>query len=1433
MEPLPTTDNILGKEEEKTAAMVAAVPQAAPVEEAPVREPTSMEEPDPVEEMVNVEANKPIEPEVIKPLTASEALLEFGDVGEVEPEEGGFNKAMSAEDALAQWRVVEEQARRERAEWAANLDIDVDLKLNEESEEETWLGEIADFGFYGVQGLKAAGDQTFDTFEDLINMTFDTEVDLWDIDYETPDEDDWSDTAGFLLGKEVAPMLAGVGAATKGLKIVRSAPLIGKYLTTAGMATGKAKWIAPLVAFEAGYGTAAQFTQDPDDVLLSDMFNSAEEMAQFNADGFTGPESTRRLMMAGNNAALGLGFGVVAHGVGRLWAKHFSKNTIREVSEVMSGGSDHALNQQQRLEAWFVKEKGLTPVEATTRVKTLLDGGSTPEKILNSIDPTLDYRVWDNAMKGDEEVRKIILGRNLLEAQTSVTPEGSARVVEEWAAQGPDVLARKLEELAGRPADTFLMDAERVAMKTIDEDVEGSVIMGRTEETIRVGLENAALLDGNIQKVLTGIGYSGKEIETAFRKGAGGKFFKDISQSPFILASTITQRVSAHLSDAVLPSNIVKKHRPSLPTGDGTVKYSGAKSLGDIQKDNGFNDKSFTGFLQYVRALKMKNDIPHGIQSPIDEGTLDNIIADGTLNDKYQQALPEFSGLMKHLLDYSKESGVIDSVQYAAMARRATNPDGQFVYIPRHVIQDGIEDIVAVTTKKRSPFRRLEGTDKDLIDPYTDVVQQISSTIYRGQENILKKARYNMIRTAAEDARLPGIAKIASQIMEEVDLDGVMQLPKYKKFLSKDMSLNEKRSIVARRWQEEHKDIIFDEFVDEGLTQLVKIKDPALQRLIASSGPKSVGTDVVANISKDIMEWLAKPTRLFTGAITKTPAFAIKSFIRDSVFVEFASPIGILPKFRTFQGLFNMVTNRQVVEEMTAAGFKGATQITEVGKKMVDRDRLVASAAHGSEIAKSQRRSFLGKLVNGTVETWTKAVNNAEMASRVGEYVIAKKAGMSPELSSFFAVDSAVNFAKSGTSSTWRTFTDIQAFFRPTYLGMSKTGEVMVNNPVKAGLYLTSLAGMVSAMNEVSSLYPDWENITEEDRRLWMYLPNVDAGAFAEWATGGMEGPPPPADEEAPWITIPAVHELQVFANSISRLGNIMGRHAVNDDIGRVLRDSLAGLKPPMSAYGVTPTLLSPVVELRANESKFGNPILRDSQIVDHFKEDIINPTTGDAAIWLSNFSKSIDGIFGDGEAMATPISIDYAMRGLLVGHMELIRNGLNEFARPADKGEQMATPFGDKSKSANPFKYYIEESAAVLFDSGVSHRGYKEFIYRLQDEVASMKSARRNNSKEFIRRMGNIKVRDVTGKEVLLTGLSGSTRNVLNVVRNLDTRIHMVGNDTRLTAEEKLVKVRAFKEGQNALINRYMTEIEKADPDKFLDTWHSVAPTTKKVLDN
>ena len=1498
LEPTPVAGNILGEAEKKTDEMissldtVAVTPTPTSVNEELENKPSLMQQTENLLQDTSKDKEvETLEEPVDLPLAEEkEEPTQSSMFDKLDPNLTGFQR-MEAERKLGYVynRMVDrERQNRYNSINLLNLAEDrisndtsslealdaIEDRLDTAEDSSSIAGEvfsaIGDFT-YGLVGrglIKATGN-VIETVEDAINYTFDSDINIADIELDPASST--AEEIGTVVGTEIPAIVAGYLAAAGLTATGVGAPagVVSAAVTTARVSRlsqallrigGAVKRTAPaLLAFEGTYAGVSQFTHRPDEVLLQDFFIDnpgvdKDSVNQYLEGNITDPDSLRRLKMAAESVVLGAGFSSLFMAVGKGLSRFRDTKYLKSLSKDLTGQGDSLLSQRQRVEEYLVSVAGYSPKAAIARVRDHMDSGA-------SLNTLVKQAEVDKIIMNDSAALKRITARNVLETTGQRSSDEALEYVARLEKAGK--LDDTISKIAGAEPEDFLAqaaakseklirDAETKSAslleKTVKEDE--SVLIGRKMESVKVGAYDAATLDGIMQDALTGIGGNATKIWKVFEEtGKKTDFFTDPSQSPYILKSLQMQRSQAHANNFILPG---KKFSPVVPGAAGKVLKTSALSLGNIAEKQGWKTPDMDKFLSYVRAEKQlldwNKEVP--IPSKLTPEQLEVIVKEGRANPKYVEALADYGALQKSILDYSVASGTISRKEASSMIAAALNEDGMYVYIPRNVAEGQLDSLAKKATgsvRSSTGYKGLVGTTKELRDPYLDVVEDITSKIYKAQANITKAARYKMIERAKR-VGTPNVKKLAESLTKEVDLgkqvaidggivSGLREHLKALTALNKSIVIDTekartllKSSLDDLEWDDllevageniqfkaAGTNKTYDIFFDQGKRRMVEVTDPALARMVESEGARK---SLESGFLNNILQTTSGLTRAYSSFITKTPWFAVKSIIRDGYFAEMVSPIGLLPKFRAVRGLFALAANPKLIKEMSEAGWSGGTQIMEIQKGWKNANALRAAGDTAENINKAERQSFLRGLASGSVTKWTNFVNNSEMASRVGEYIVAKNAGASDDFAVFMAQETLVNFGKTGTSSAWRTFTDHQVFFRPTYLGMAKTGEAIKNNPVKSALYLTSMAAVINSSETVSSLYPEYKTKSEQDKNLWTYFPNVDAGELLTWAQGGMVGPPPALDKETPWLTVPAPHELQAISRAMQKTYSLLADQGYSGTGMSIFKEFGEGITPMLSSLLVTPTLLSPLVELATNRSSYdGRNIVRPNQQVPFNKEMVVNPSTGEFGKRLSEWSKAVDAFVmgGTGDAWFTPIAADYFLNQYFVGFASYAKNMLDEAGRESIKGEVPKSFFGDNSKSANLFTYMGQNMGNVFFDSPAAGRALETFAYEMNGLVNGLNFKDKAVRKEFIATLGNATVTDYTGGEIKLKKVSRLSRKIIEILSTINTNKSIMRNKTDISGEEKRAQLLLLEEMETQLLLQYQRGIQQFDPDKTI----------------
>lgn len=253
--------------------------------------------------------------------------------------------------------------------------------------------------------------------------------------------------------------------------------------------------------------------------------------------------------------------------------------------------------------------------------------------------------------------------------------------------------------------------------------------------------------------------------------------------------------------------------------------------------------------------------------------------------------------------------------------------------------------------------------------------------------------------------------------------------------------------------------------------------DPELYRAIKSLDREEM------NMLGRFMTGFANVKR---SGVTLVPEFVISNAVRDTVASAIISKYNHVPFVQTVRGLFSLLGRPELVNEWAVSGGK-------LGIENMYFDRTATQKA---------LQKMLGKRLDGTpysaadwgalilkspLELLRKMSAISELATRVGEYEIAKKAmikkGMLPEnykRLAAFESRNLLDFARSGAK--MKAWNGMMPFFNAQVQGIVRMGEAFKKNPigttVKAFTWLTVPTAILYSINRNDPEYwdrPQWE----------------------------------------------------------------------------------------------------------------------------------------------------------------------------------------------------------------------------------------------------------------------------------------------------------------------------------------------------------------------
>lgn len=207
----------------------------------------------------------------------------------------------------------------------------------------------------------------------------------------------------------------------------------------------------------------------------------------------------------------------------------------------------------------------------------------------------------------------------------------------------------------------------------------------------------------------------------------------------------------------------------------------------------------------------------------------------------------------------------------------------------------------------------------------------------------------------------------------------------------------------------------------------------------------SILTDVDEN-GASVLESILKPfaSALRRGA-TISPPFIVRNFTRDTVTAGITSQTGFIPFVDSFRGMYKLTTDKQFKMDYLASGASMGT--------------FIRSDVHGakdllSEITGDKYSSWpkglkqIAQFISAVWNHYDKFANLVEDGTRAGEFMRARKKGISLEEAGYLAKEVTLNFGRHGKAG--KHANRIIPFFNATIQGTDKFIRAFKKKPARA-----------------------------------------------------------------------------------------------------------------------------------------------------------------------------------------------------------------------------------------------------------------------------------------------------------------------------------------------------------------------------------------------
>ena len=334
--------------------------------------------------------------------------------------------------------------------------------------------------------------------------------------------------------------------------------------------------------------------------------------------------------------------------------------------------------------------------------------------------------------------------------------------------------------------------------------------------------------------------------------------------------------------------------------------------------------------------------------------------------------------------------------------------------------------------------------------------------------------------------------------------------------------------------------------------------------------------------------------RLLRAGATSSPSFIVRNLIRDTFFAGVSSKTGFVPFVDTVRGMYALAKNPQLRAEYEAAG---VTQFNFYGSSEAITKSLDEMAG-----GKAWQNYGARDLWHALMKYPGMLSEFVESSSRMGEFMRARKQGVSIDEAARYARELTLDFSRSGVHG--EKVNQIVPFFNACLQGGDKMIRLLKDDPVGTatalGKYIVLPSVLLWALNHDEDWYKELD-------------PNIKNTCWC--LPGG--------------IRIPKPQEAGVFFGSGIEMILDMATNADPEAMGawgEAFKDA--------ALPNFVPTIFLPLLEWQANYSYFrGQPITgkRLERLPDEMQ---FNPGTSEVAKAIGHVLK------------VSPVKIDNTIRG-------------------------------------------------------------------------------------------------------------------------------------------------------------------------------------------
>ena len=753
-----------------------------------------------------------------------------------------------------------------------------------------------------------------------------------------------------------------------------------------------------------------------------------------------------------------------------------------------------------------------------------------------------------------------------------------------------------------------------------------------------------------------------------------------------------------------------------------------AEIVAPIVKRGAIED--FTAYLVAKRSVELSG---RGIMSGIELNTAEQAVTDlEKTHPEFIEKSKEIDAYQNALLQYAYQSGLIDIKTVAKM--QALNKH----YVPFYRVMEEAEaqGLAGKTIAEvKSPFKRIKGSDRDIVNPLESIVKNTYAIINASERNRAAMALVNLSSKHPELNQLFEEVPLEQTKVASVTINNLIDQVKSGQMF--DWTAPQRKELAKEALDELGETIVNifrpSFFHDKNMTTVIiggKARqfqtDPDMYKALHGLDAEEIGI---------VWKMLSYPARWLRAGATLTPEFMVRNPARDMMSAYVYSEYGFMPPVDLARGLYGAVAKDNDFWLWRMGGGEQA-MLVSMDRTTLKKTYEELAAKHDLTAASTLKKGL--KYVLNPLESLRIVSEFSEKMTRLGEMKKAISRGANPLEAAYSTREVTLDFARIGSKA--RAMNLIVAFFNASIQASVRMVNAFKDHPYRTTtrtLFGITLPSILLAL--YNSQEDDWDEIPQWQKNLfWMVKVNDT------------------------WLRFPKPFELGIIFGSIpERIVEDMLYD--NPEIWRELRKAVVDGASP----SIFPTAILPIIENTTNYNFF-----LDRNIVPDSAEAL--PAFAQYTAYTSETAKTIGKWLN-----YSPAKIDNLVQGYFAGlgryALQLIDSatafvqGKEATVQPSPTAADtpvvrafvVRDPKGSSSESLNRFYIQAEKSRAA------------ETYYNRLVEKADVAGASEWYADH--------------GAEIALSPFYEKVRANLATLRNLQNTVR----DSRtLTADEKRQKI-------------------------------------------